>query len=59
VGQVTQAVNVCKTSGGEREGKRPLGKPRSRWEVNIIIYLIGIGCVDMDCIGLKVEPVAR
>jgi hypothetical protein len=24
---------------GKREGKRPLGRPRSRWEENIKIYL--------------------
>jgi hypothetical protein len=54
-----EAMNVCKILGGELEGKRPLGKPRSRWEINIRMYFIEIGCVDMDCIGLTVGPVAR
>jgi hypothetical protein len=30
------------------EGKRPLGRPRSKWEDGIIMDLreIGLGCVD-------------
>jgi hypothetical protein len=33
---------------GKREGKRPLGRPRRRWEVNIKIELqeVGGGCGD-------------
>jgi hypothetical protein len=30
------------------ERKRPLGRSRRRWEVNIKIYLKEIGCEDMD-----------
>jgi len=26
-------------SGGKSEGKRPLGRPRPRWEDNIMMYL--------------------
>jgi hypothetical protein len=29
---------------GKPEGKRPLGKPRRRWEVNIKMNLKEIGC---------------
>jgi hypothetical protein len=34
--------------GKPQEGKRPVGRPRRRWEDNIILDLreIGWGCVD-------------
>jgi hypothetical protein len=34
------------------EGKRPLGRPRCRWEDNIKKYLQDVGCGGMDWIGL-------
>ena len=34
------------------EGKRPLGKPRRRWEDNIKMDLQEVGCGVMDWIGL-------
>ena len=37
---------------GEPEGKRPLGRPRHRWEDNIKIDLQKIGCGDVDWIDL-------
>ena len=37
--------------GEEREGKRPLGRPRDRWENNIMIGLHVVGCGCMDWIG--------
>ena len=30
------------------EGKRPLGRPRHRWEDNIKMDLQEVGCEDMD-----------
>jgi len=33
---------------GKPEGKRPLGKPRHRWEVNIKMDLQEVGCGGMD-----------
>jgi len=33
---------------GKPEGKRPLGRPRSRWEDNIKMYLQEVGCGGMD-----------
>jgi len=33
---------------GEPEGKRPLGRPRPRWEDNIKIGLQEVGCGGMD-----------
>jgi hypothetical protein len=35
--------NAYKISGGKREGKRPLGIPRHRWEDNIKMNLKEIG----------------
>jgi hypothetical protein len=33
---------------GKTEGKRPLGRPRLRWEDNIKMYLKEVGCGGMD-----------
>jgi hypothetical protein len=37
---------------GKPEGKRPLRRPRRRWEDNIKSYLQEVGCGGMDCIEL-------
>jgi hypothetical protein len=37
---------------GKREGKRPLGRSRSRWEDNIKIDLEEVGCGGVDWIEL-------
>jgi hypothetical protein len=37
---------------GKREGKRPLGKPRHRWEDNIKMDLQYVECGVMDLIEL-------
>jgi hypothetical protein len=37
---------------GEPEGKRPLGRPRRRWEDNIRMDLREIGCGGMGWIDL-------
>jgi len=37
---------------GKPEGKRPLGRPRHRWEDNIKMYLQAVGCGGMDWIML-------
>jgi len=37
---------------GKSEGKRPLGRPRRRWENNSKTYLQEVGCGDMDWIEL-------
>jgi hypothetical protein len=38
---------------GRPEGKRPLGRPRRRWEDDIIIDFQEVGCQGhgMDCCG--------
>ena len=37
---------------GKPEGRRPLGRPRRRWMVNIRMELQEVGCGYMDWIGL-------
>jgi hypothetical protein len=37
---------------GKPEGKRPLGKPRGRWEDNIRMDLQEVGCGGIDWLGL-------
>jgi hypothetical protein len=37
---------------GKPEGKRPLGRPRRRWENNITMDLQDVGCGSMGWIGL-------
>jgi hypothetical protein len=37
---------------GKPEGKRPLGRPRRRWEDNIRMDLQEVGCGCVDWIGL-------
>ena len=37
---------------GKLEGKRPLGRPRSRWVDNIRMDLQEVGCGYVDWIGL-------
>ena len=37
---------------GKPEGKRTLGRPKCKWEVNIRMYLQEVGCGVMDCIYL-------
>jgi hypothetical protein len=44
--------NVYRLWVGKPEGKRPLGRPRSRWTDNIKVVLLEIGVSVMDWIGL-------
>jgi len=37
---------------GKPEGKRPLGRPKRRWENNIKMDLLIVGCGDMNWIDL-------
>jgi hypothetical protein len=43
---------VHRILGRKPEGKRPLGRPRCRWEDNIKMDLQEVGCGCMDWIGL-------
>jgi hypothetical protein len=44
--------NACRILVGKPEGKRPLGRPRCGWVVNIKIDLRSIGWGGMDGIDL-------
>jgi hypothetical protein len=44
----TAKRNAYKVLVGKPEGKKPLGRPRHRWENNIKMDLRGIGWVYMD-----------
>jgi hypothetical protein len=37
---------------GKPEGKRPLGRPRHRWEDNIKMDLMEVGCGGLDWIEI-------
>ena len=43
---------VCRVLLGKPEGKRPLGRPRLRWEDNIKMDLQQVACGGMDWIEL-------
>ena len=43
---------VHKVLVGKPEGKRPLGRPRRRWQHNIKIDLQEVGCGNMDRIEM-------
>ena len=40
--------SCCNISSGEPDGKRPLGRPRRRWEDNVKMDFQEMGCRDMD-----------
>jgi len=44
--------NVYRILVGKPEGKRPLGRPRRRWEDNIKMGLQELGCGGMEWIEL-------
>jgi len=48
VARMRERRGVYKVSVGKPEGKRPLGRPRRRWEYNIKIGLQPVGCRGKD-----------
>jgi hypothetical protein len=40
--------DICSVLVGKPEGKRPLGRPRRRWEDNIKVDLQEVRCENMD-----------
>jgi hypothetical protein len=43
-----EGIDVYKILVGKPEGKRPLGRPRHRWEDNIKMDLQDVECGGMD-----------
>jgi len=52
VARMGERRGVDRVLVGKPEGKRTLGRPRSRWEDNIKMDLQVVGCVGMDWIEL-------
>jgi hypothetical protein len=52
VARMGEKRNVYRLLVGKPEGKRPLGRPRSRWIDNIKLDLTEIGVSVVDWIGL-------
>ena len=52
VGRVGERSSVYRVLVGKPEGKRPLGRPRRRWEDNIKMDIQEVGCGVMDFIEL-------
>ena len=52
VARMGERRGVYRVLVGEPEGKRPLGRPRRRWEDNIKMDLHEVRCGGMDWIGL-------
>ena len=52
VSRMGESRNVCRILLEKPEGKRPLGRPRRRWEDNIKKDLQKVGCGGMDWIEL-------
>ena len=45
------AIEMHRVLVGKPESKRPLGRPRHRWEDNIRMDLREVGCDTGDCIA--------
>jgi hypothetical protein len=52
VARIVEESGVYRVLVGKPEGKRPLGRPRHRWDINIEMDLQEVGCGGMDWIGL-------
>jgi len=52
VAHVGERRDIYRVLVGKPEGKRPLGRPRHRWENNVKMDLQEVGCGGMDWIEL-------
>ena len=52
VARMGERRGVYRVLVGKREGKRPLGRHRRRWEDNIKMGLQDVGCGGMEWMGL-------
>ena len=52
IARMKESRGVYRVLVGKPEGKKPLGRPRSRWEDNNKMGLQKVGCEGMDWIEL-------
>jgi len=52
IAYMEESRGVCMVLVGKPEVKRPLGRPRHRWEDNIKMDLQKVGCEGMDWIDV-------
>jgi hypothetical protein len=52
VARMGEGIGVYRFLVGRPEGRRPLGRPRRRWEDNIKVDVQEVGCGSMDWIEL-------
>jgi hypothetical protein len=57
VARMGERIDVYRVLMGKPEGKRPLGRPRRRWEDNIKMDLQEVGCGGMDWTDLTQDRV--
>ena len=57
VAHMGEGRDVYRVLVGKLEGKRPLGRPRRRWEYNLKMDLQEVGCGGMDWIKLAQDRV--
>ena len=55
VARMGKSRGVYRFLVGKPEGKRPLGRPRRRWDDNIKMDLQEVGCGGVDWIELAVD----
>jgi len=55
VARVGEGRGVCRVLVGKPEGKKPLGRSRSRWEDNIKTDFQELGCEGMNWIELALD----
>jgi hypothetical protein len=48
VARLGERRGVCRVLVGKPEGKKPLGRPRRRWEDNIKLDIQEVGCGVID-----------
>jgi len=47
-----EKIGLCRVLVGKTEVKRPLGRPKRRWEHNIMMDLQEVGCGGLEWIEL-------
>ena len=52
VARMGERRGIYRALVGKHKGKRPLGRPRHRWEDNIKVVLQEVGCGGMDWIEM-------